>query len=398
MHRPHLPHHSASSPGPSYHNRSKSPNRRTMVVWDDPDDPHHPSGIGATRRKRPGPRPERRSKRTVAFAPDECCSPPMPPIALSPGEIFAPPCADFDVPISSPQAIDRKLVQKIREKYKRPDASDSSHLGILYVLQVPGQEVFKIGRTSQKTETRIVAILKTCGITLQSVEQTPKMKYLFRSESLAHIELSNFVCQPDCHLHEHREYFSVPKDVALKTMKCWQKFAKQAPYDKKTGYLKDFWNDRLARMPPPAENEDVNDHAARQKRWQKFVSPTPLDIIRYQLRMLRPHLRILKENFEKFKKAVYNARGTIITVAVIIALVVVLAGSIPILLFILALAGILKLASFIKIRKKRKEKTPRQPRIEIYEADRYPYPHPNDVYRHVSARPRMYRGHNTYYY
>lgn len=211
---------------------------------------------------------------------------------MSPVEAYALPGETFEIAISSPQAIDNRLFHQMRVKYKMPDGSITgkpSHEGLLYVFQVAGSKLFKIGRTAQRLPTRKAAISNNCQLDLLVVSQSPIFKYLKRAESLAHTELSNFVRHPGCHHPTHKEYFRVSEEVAVRTMKRWAKFLSQSPYDSK-GFLKDFWNDRLRRLPPPPERETVDDHDARHKRWEKFVSPSHLDHGLYWWRLAKPTL------------------------------------------------------------------------------------------------------------
>ncbi|OCK93282.1 uncharacterized protein K441DRAFT_422099, partial [Cenococcum geophilum 1.58] len=92
-----------------------------------------------------------------------------------------------------------------------------------------------------------------------------------RAEKLVQEELAYFrrpyTCsKPNC-VRNHREWFEVSEDLAKRTVKRWTDFMRQNPYgeDRK---LKKEWMVKINKMGHPEENEGMNDHDLRWRRWK----------------------------------------------------------------------------------------------------------------------------------
>ena len=106
-------------------------------------------------------------------------------------------------------------------------------------------------------------------------------------EKLVHTELSHFSIDPACRCSakgvEHHEWFEIPEEEAVGTVKIWRRFIQMSPY-KSDGSLAAFWRDRVDALEEPPEDLDHHDHRLRHERWEAFVAPSRLDILLYTAR------------------------------------------------------------------------------------------------------------------
>ena len=174
----------------------------------------------------------------------------------------------------TPRAIDDKL----RKIIKTDLPSMSQEQGIVYIFRDKDprrSNLLKIGMTKQEMTDRRTGVQRECNIVLEYVYDTQPLSNYGRVEKLAQEELACFrrpyMCsKPNC-VRNHREWFEVSEDLAKRTVKRWTDFMRQNPYgeDKK---LKEKWMVKINQMGHPEENEGMNDHDLRWRRW-KFIEP-----------------------------------------------------------------------------------------------------------------------------
>ncbi|KAF1988612.1 hypothetical protein K402DRAFT_419435 [Aulographum hederae CBS 113979] len=110
--------------------------------------------------------------------------------------------------------------------------------GYIYVLYSKKLDLVKIGKSGD-VHCRTKRISSQCSLPdLEEVFKSHRVPYPIHGEKLAHIELSNFRVKFSCnHLNAshnsgdeqiHREWFRVPKDVAIQTVQRWSAFIEMA--------------------------------------------------------------------------------------------------------------------------------------------------------------------------
>jgi T5orf172 domain len=174
----------------------------------------------------------------------------------------------------TPRAIDDKL----RKIIKTDLPSMGQEQGTVYIFRDKDprrSNLLKIGMTRREMTDRQTGVQRECNIVLEYVYDTLPLSNYGRAEKLAQEELAYFrrpyMCsKPNC-VRNHREWFEVSEDLAKRTVKRWTDFMRQNPYgeDRK---LKKKWIDKINKMGRPEENEGMNDHDLRWRRW-KFVEP-----------------------------------------------------------------------------------------------------------------------------
>ena len=161
----------------------------------------------------------------------------------------------------------------------------------IYVLRAPNYfatrgetPCVKIG-ISSNVNKRMKQLQDICGLKdLERVKDPLDMPHHHakRVEQLCHAELSNFnqilKCDsPRCknkegRSSEHKEWFAVPEDVALKTVQRWRNFIQQEPYDE-NGIIHTDWSAKLrpGKFSTPPDTERDDDHEARDRRWTAWL-------------------------------------------------------------------------------------------------------------------------------
>ena len=174
----------------------------------------------------------------------------------------------------TPRAIDDKL----RKIIKTDLPSMGQEQGTVYIFRDKDprrSNLLKIGMTRQEMTDRRTGVQRECNIVLEYVYDTIPLSNYGRAEKLAQEELAYFrrpyTCSKLNCVRNHREWFEVSEDLAKRTVKRWTDFMRENPYgeDKK---LKEKWMVKINQMGRPGENEGMNDHDLRWRRW-KFVEP-----------------------------------------------------------------------------------------------------------------------------
>jgi hypothetical protein len=182
-----------------------------------------------------------------------------------------PPCG-VQSPCDFPLRSATYMARQIRKILKKEIT------GSIYVLEAPEffsasfepsrskEEIwYKIGIAADVDE-RIKEISSACGISgLKEVYSTvPNIRYdvLKVIEAICHAQLNNSRRYMDCGRYglsskcatKHKEWFAVPKEVAVNTVKMWKAFLDHNPYGH-DGVLNERWSSSLKRNYPSLEHD-----------------------------------------------------------------------------------------------------------------------------------------------
>jgi hypothetical protein len=188
--------------------------------------------------------------------------------------------------------IDQRIVEQLK-KPLTPNERDNQDHGNNYIFETmvadnPEKKVMKIGRTTGSEYVRLATISKGCQHAL--IEKQDDLEHMpirlhGRAEILMHKELEDFRYSFSCRCKKvkaHREYFDIGKDVALDVVQRWRRFCDSEPYGR-DGKLKPFWEQRLRHMKCFGKPEDDADHWSLAKRWDKFTTPSPRELVLFDV-------------------------------------------------------------------------------------------------------------------
>lgn len=173
--------------------------------------------------------------------------------------------------------VDEDIKNILEEKVSRG--------GYVYVFAAPKyfaargeRSCVKIG-SSHYVDGKLNFLETSCKISgiyrVQDREDMPHQLYE-RIERLAHAELANFkktiACAHGAEIAspEHREWFEVDEQVALRVVQRWRSFVKLNPYE--NGLLRSDWSNLLLRnLEPQGRAERDDDHGERNRRWSEWI-------------------------------------------------------------------------------------------------------------------------------
>ncbi|OGM45392.1 hypothetical protein ABOM_005589 [Aspergillus bombycis] len=178
-----------------------------------------------------------------------------------------------------------------------------SKKGYAYIFYDPSAQspCYKIGH-SGNVRVRTQQHQSKCQLRKWSSNKSPALRDYRLLEKLAHAELRNLRCKPNCFCRvEHREYFLGKAEHGQDIIDSWSRWLKKNPYND-DGNLKPFWVDRLHVFVDENSGffhctavEDDRHHPESnacqmclRKGWQKFTDPTPQDIFEYDCRQKVP--------------------------------------------------------------------------------------------------------------
>ena len=163
--------------------------------------------------------------------------------------------------------------------------------GHIYILKSPQyfQRLFpnqppllKIGMVKDVSK-RMESLREKCGLfDLARVAdcQDRPVNFYWKVEELVHAELQNFRRAFKCKKcrnvkgteTEHREWFAVDEEVALRTVQRWRRFIELEPYDD-NGILKARWSKMIQpkNMEHPDKREQWDDSQSRDRRWTRWL-------------------------------------------------------------------------------------------------------------------------------
>ncbi|KAJ5057933.1 hypothetical protein J3E72DRAFT_147426, partial [Bipolaris maydis] len=166
------------------------------------------------------------------------------------------------------------LCSRIRKQMSEHDRKK----GFIYVFQDKNhpESVFKIGVTERPYNERLEEHSKCCkfeqDIAHVSAQVIQNSKLL---EWLIHRDLCYEVRYRSCpnKTKGHTEWFAVSKEMAVQTVKKWERFMhEERPYDSQ-GNLNVVWEYVFEQRSPAALGVDEMSHKARHEQWVAILAP-----------------------------------------------------------------------------------------------------------------------------
>ena len=162
----------------------------------------------------------------------------------------------------------------VKKSTSKQDPNQNDDLGCIYVFQDPYNEDYvKIGRTAWDPEERKQQLAR-CGLDhliVVGYVQAPNHKTL---ETLIHRILENERYKYHCVCkRQHREWFKLDKDVALRTVSLWGNWMTKRPYDENRA-LKIYWKDKIARCRKDMKQfmQTLESETAEGRAWENFLT------------------------------------------------------------------------------------------------------------------------------
>jgi hypothetical protein len=167
-------------------------------------------------------------------------------------------------PIGLRRHINQNIINRIRHPVER-----HCHLEYVYILSSSLDDMVKIGVSRDHPERRLSGITQ-CYPDAVLVAYTVRIPYAYRVEQLAHAELALRRVVHACGrcYTNHREWFQVSPEIAMRVVLHWAKWIGSQPYDNK-GALDVAWMrilDRrhLSRLRPAIENEPTDNQSSKE--------------------------------------------------------------------------------------------------------------------------------------
>ncbi|KAE8364096.1 hypothetical protein BDV27DRAFT_117983 [Aspergillus caelatus] len=185
-----------------------------------------------------------------------------------------------------------------------PPQEKDSKKGYAYIFYDPLAQspCYKIGH-SGNVKVRTQQHQNQCRLRRWSSKKSPALRDYKLLERLAHAELRNLRCKPNCFCGaEHREYFLGKAAHGQDILDSWSRWLiEKDPYND-DGNLRSFWVDRLnvlldgySRLFHCTDVECNKHHrgnnacqACLREGWQRFTEPTAQDIFEYDCRIKVP--------------------------------------------------------------------------------------------------------------
>ena len=189
------------------------------------------------------------------------------------------------VPIVHQGVIDGNIIKEIRSSIPTG--------GYVYIFKSVSRNLVKIGKATDVARRKNQ--IKT-GCQLEDLDEVESdsyhVKYPERVEKLVHLELQNFrvkfICQHSQEIEqEHREWFDVPENVAVQSVRRWRDFVETAYTPE--GTIKEHWAKKATLMPNSSSPErrylmtgldqsNKNDlekhHQLRHERYRNWIQDT----------------------------------------------------------------------------------------------------------------------------
>ena len=208
---------------------------------------------------------------------------------------------------------EENVVKLLKNPRPYADTTSSKTLGWVYAIRDPELELVKIGFTTQpftsepgdKRLQNIRSRCKPSSATRLICDPNPApdpglvpaftRQQALRVEALVHSDLRPHRWYFKCgcgrkkreqlddgkHITEHREWYEVPDEVALETIRLWGDFILRNPYGNlRTGKLhklQDDWIQRLKTRSPVPEDERHEHHQRRLDRWKLLLRQVPIE-------------------------------------------------------------------------------------------------------------------------
>jgi hypothetical protein len=146
---------------------------------------------------------------------------------------------------------------------------------------------------------RIVEHERGCNFTADVVHVSDhEIGNCARLEKLVHLDLESHCTPLQCDRHNsaHKEWFQVTEEMAIGTVKRWEKFMHQ---EKPYGWNRQLtivWEYLLETRSPASLDVRTLTHDARREHWEKILAPPTTD---EYLQAYRAHIQILLKNLHR---------------------------------------------------------------------------------------------------
>ncbi|KAK3704785.1 hypothetical protein LTR37_013616 [Vermiconidia calcicola] len=167
------------------------------------------------------------------------------------------------------------------------DKQTSGKDGWVYAIRDPELDLVKIGRTLDDPASRLHKINQSCRLSeaahvIDDPQRVP-LKAFKRLEALVHKDLMPHrwywlcECGKGQHYLEHREWYDVTPDVAIRTIRIWRDLLLQDPYgileENTSNPLREEWFVRIRKRPLVPDHEMHDHHDRRINRWIQLFLP-----------------------------------------------------------------------------------------------------------------------------
>lgn len=185
------------------------------------------------------------------------------------------------------------LYRELRRKLTPTDQK-----GFMYVLCDPHNKRggYKIGWTTRVFRERIIEHEKGCNFTADIIHVSDhEIENCSRLEKLVHTDLESHCVPLHCDKHKsvHKEWFQVTEEMAVGTVKKWEKFMhREKPYGWNR-QLKIVWEYLLETRAPTSLDVRTLAHDARREHWERIIAPPTTDDY---LQAYRARIQLLLKN------------------------------------------------------------------------------------------------------
>jgi hypothetical protein len=190
---------------------------------------------------------------------------------------------------ASPRAVHAKLLSIVRKKLTAQDKC-----GVIYILRDPARPHLgiKIGCTTQANYyKRMDEHRQVCKFEPEVLYvSTQEVEYCKRTEFLVHNDLADHLQRWPCNRHfplrMHEEWFGVTEAQAIDTVKRWEDFMRQRPYNWNRE-LGPIWRYLLSNRISEQLGHSGLTHDVRRQEWTAILSsPTYLEYLLFSIDLL----------------------------------------------------------------------------------------------------------------
>ncbi|KAK3705654.1 hypothetical protein LTR37_013262 [Vermiconidia calcicola] len=167
------------------------------------------------------------------------------------------------------------------------DKGTSGRDGWVYAIKDPELDLVKIGWTLDDPASRLRKINQRCRLSgaahVVDDPQRVSLKAFKRLEALVHADLKPHrwywlcECGQGPYYLEHREWYDVTPDMAVRTIRIWSDFLLQDPYgvlkENTSSPLREEWLGRIRKRPSVPDHEMHDHHDRRINRWIQLFLP-----------------------------------------------------------------------------------------------------------------------------
>ena len=217
-------------------------------------------------------------------------------------------------PILTPKTARSTHDSLYGELLKNPTPGDRK--GVIYVLCDLNNKSrgYKIGKTKRAYRDRIIEHERACGFLPSVIHVSDhEIDHCGRLEKLVHIDLENCCAPFHCEHHgrvsankeskAHKEWFQVTEEMAVNTVKKWERFLQQEKPYSWDRQLKIIWRYLLETRAAGPLGVRTWTHEARREHWDRILAPPTT--IEY-LHAYRAHVQMSLNSLRRFAVHVWT--------------------------------------------------------------------------------------------